>query len=263
MRISGNYEGLGSGGLAGMGQADDSYSKSIRSQIRQAQKQLQELGANENMGLEEKMKKRQELQKQITELNSQLRQHQMQQKRERQAEGATMEDMLGTGASSGAARTGSHKAGLSRAHMKAMTSADMAMEQARVQGCVATRMEGRAGVLEIEIALDSGRGGSVEAKKEELADVEATARNATSAQMDTLSEANRTLEEAAREEREERKAENPTDKRTEGETETETEKETEKKAPGTSASDAGVTPVSGEPAEGVIPAGYRPVDVRL
>lgn len=70
MRISGNYDGVGSGGLAGMGQADDSYSKSIRSQIRQAQKQLQELGANENMGLEEKMKKRQELQKQITELNS-------------------------------------------------------------------------------------------------------------------------------------------------------------------------------------------------
>lgn len=178
-----------------------------------------------------------------------------------------MEDMLGTGASSGAARTGSHKAGLSRAHMKAMTSADMAMEQARVQGSVATRMEGRAGVLEIEIALDSGRGGSVEAKKEELADVEAAARNATSAQMDTLSEANRTLEEAAREEREERKAENPKDKRTEEETETETEKETEKgiekKAPGTSASDAGVTPVSGEPAEGGIPAGYRPVDVRL
>ena len=45
----------------GMNQAADSYSKNIQNQIANAQKQLQELSSNEDMTLEEKMKKRQEI----------------------------------------------------------------------------------------------------------------------------------------------------------------------------------------------------------
>lgn len=41
----------------GMNQAMDSYSKNIQNQIANAQKQLQELSSNEEMTLEEKMKK--------------------------------------------------------------------------------------------------------------------------------------------------------------------------------------------------------------
>ena len=61
--------------------ATDSVSKNIQNQIANAQKQLQELSANENMSAEEKMKKRQEIQQQITDLNNQLRQHQIEQKK--------------------------------------------------------------------------------------------------------------------------------------------------------------------------------------
>ena len=64
----------------GMNQAMDSYSKNIQNQIANAQKQLQELSSNEEMTLEEKMKKRQEIQQQISirlsrEKNSSLRVH--------------------------------------------------------------------------------------------------------------------------------------------------------------------------------------------
>ena len=68
----------------GMNQAMDSYSKNIQNQIANAQKQLQELSSNEEMTLEEKMKKRQEIQQQISDLNMQLRQHQIEQRREKQ-----------------------------------------------------------------------------------------------------------------------------------------------------------------------------------
>ena len=44
-------------GQMGMNQATDSYSRNIQNQIANAQKQLQELSSNEEMTLEEKMKK--------------------------------------------------------------------------------------------------------------------------------------------------------------------------------------------------------------
>ena len=95
----------------GMNQAMDSYSKNIQNQIANAQKQLQELSSNEEMTLEEKMKKRQEIQQQISDLNMQLRQHQIEQRKEQQSKGASMDDMLGgnrTAAKSKRAVTGKY-----------------------------------------------------------------------------------------------------------------------------------------------------------
>ena len=187
----------------GMNQAMDSYSKNIQNQIANAQKQLQELSSNEEMTLEEKMKKRQEIQQQISDLNMQLRQHQMEQRREKQqAKGSSMDEMLG-GTN---AKTGSKSAGLSQASMTAMISADASIKQAKAQGSVATKMEGRAGVLKSEIKLDEARGGDATKKKEELADVEQTAMQATASQMETLGDANKAMEEAAEAERTEQKA---------------------------------------------------------
>ena len=85
-------------GQMGMNQATDSYSKNIQNQIANAQKQLQELSSNEEMTLEEKMKKRQEIQQQISDLNMQLRQHQMEQRKEKQqakAQGSVATSMEG------------------------------------------------------------------------------------------------------------------------------------------------------------------------
>ena len=182
-------------GQMGMNQATDSYSRNIQNQIANAQKQLQELSSNGDMTLEEKMKKRQEIQQQISDLNMQLRQHQMEQRKEKQqAKGTSMDDMLG-GTKGG--KSGSKSAGLSQASMTAMISADTSIKQAKVQGSVATSMEGRAGVLESEIK--NNHGSDVTKKQEELADVTQKAQAATASQMNTLAEANKAMEEAAAE----------------------------------------------------------------
>lgn len=201
MRINGiNSTNTQVGGM-NMTQACDSFSKNIQNQIANAQKQLQDLSANKDMSIEEKMKKRQEIQKQITDLNNQLRQHQMEQRKEKQqAKKSSMDDML-DGSNRTASKTTGQSAGLSQASMKAIVSADSAMAQAQIQGGVATRMEGRAGVLESEIKLDSARGDDVEAKKEELAEVQQKAATAESAQLNTLADANKELEAAAKAEK--------------------------------------------------------------
>ena len=197
MRINGiNGTNTKIGGM-NMTQASDSVSKNIQNQIANAQKQLQDLSANKDMSIEEKMKKRQEIQQQITDLNNQLRQHQMEQRKEKQqAKKTGMDDMLG-GSKRTAPKVASQSTGLSQASMKAMISADSAMDQARVQGSVSTKMEGRAGVLESEIKRDAALGNDVETKKEELEEVQQKAVQAESVQRNTLADANKELEAAA------------------------------------------------------------------
>ncbi len=193
-------------GQMGMNRATDSYSRNIQNQITNAQKQLQELSSNEDMTLEEKMKKRQEIQQQISDLNMQLRQHQMEQRRaamggqgKQQTKGSSMGDLLGGTGNAGNTKAGSKSAGLSQASMTAMISADSAIKQAKVQGSVATKMEGRSGVLQSEIKMDQAIGGNTQKKEEELAEVEQKAQAAASSQFSTLADANRTMEEAAKE----------------------------------------------------------------
>jgi len=212
MKINGlNGTNTQVGGM-NMMQLNDSVSKNLQSQIANAQKQLQELSANKEMSLEEKMKKRQEIQQQIADLNNQLRQHQIEQRKEQQAKKASMNDMLG-GSKQIAPKMGNQGTGLSQASMKAMISADSAMNQAKVQGSVATKMEGRAGVLEAEIKLDQARGDDAEKKKEELAEVQQKAVAAEAAQMNTLVDANKELEAAAKADQQAEKTDNK-DKKT-------------------------------------------------
>ena len=176
----------------------DTVSKNIQNQIANAQKQLQELSSNKDMSMEEKMNKRQEVQQQIADLNNQLRQHQIEMRREQQqAKGTSMDDMLG-GSNRTASKVGNKSAGLSQASMTAIISADSAIACAQEQGSVVTKMEGRSGVLETEIKLDAARGGNVEAKQEELAEVQQKAAQAQSAQMSTLADASKELEAAAK-----------------------------------------------------------------
>ena len=188
MKINGISGSNAQMGQMGMNQATDSYSRNIQSQIANAQKQLQELSSNEEMTLEEKMKKRQEIQQQISDLNMQLRQHQAEQRKEKQqAKASSMDDMK--------SKAGEKGIGMSQASMTAMISADTSIKQAKVQGSVAVSMEGRAGVLESEIK--NNHGADVTKKKEELADVTQKAQAATASQMNTLAETNKAMEEAA------------------------------------------------------------------
>lgn len=195
--------------VMGTGQQTDALSRSLQKQIEDTKKQMQELASDRNMSDEEKMKKRQELQKKITELTQQLKQHQMEQKKEarqqeRKEKESSMEDMLG-GRREGDAKNAPRSTGLSSGSMQAMISADSSMKQARVQGRAATEMKGRENVLEMEIKLDSARAGGegstkgVDAKKEQLAETRKRRMNVESAQMQTLAEANKEAESAAKE----------------------------------------------------------------
>ncbi len=178
-----SFQAANSGGSA----ATDSVSKSLQNQIANAQKQLQDLAANPEMTPEDKMKRRQEIQQEITALNQQLRQHQIDQRKEQQAKRAE--------------KTETTANGMSKDSMQAMISAESAMKQAKVQGSVATKMEGRAGILKAEIKQDAARGGDVEKKQKELAEVEQKAQAADAAQLTTLAQANQEMEGAAQDDK--------------------------------------------------------------
>lgn len=184
----------------------DSISRNLQNQIANEQQKLKELSSNDNLTPEEKMKKRQEIQQEIANLQQQLRQHQIEQKREqrkeKQAKGSSVEELTGGNRKADGAKNGRQQAGLSTSSMQAMMSADSSIEQAKVQGSVATRMEGRAGVLKAEIKQDGAAGGNTQAKEAELAEVEQKAMEATAAQTNTLVKANQTMEEAAKAEQE-------------------------------------------------------------
>ena len=81
MRINGFSGTNTQTGTMGMTQGNDSVSKNIQNQIANAQQKLQDLSSNEEMSLEDKMKKRQEIQQEINNLNQQLRQHQIEQRK--------------------------------------------------------------------------------------------------------------------------------------------------------------------------------------
>ena len=106
-------------GAMGMAQANDSVSKNIQNQIANAQQKLQDLSSNEELSLEDKMKKRQEIQQEITNLNQQLRQHQIEQRKEQQSKKSSMDDMV-AGTKNTSAKKGT---GLSQAGMRAMEKA--------------------------------------------------------------------------------------------------------------------------------------------
>lgn len=186
-------------GQMGMSKATDSYSKNIQNQIASAQNQLKELSANKEMSLEEKMKKRQEIQKQISDLNNQLRQHQVEQRKQKQQEkNSSMDDMLGAG-NTRKAKAGKKGGGLSQASMKALISAGGALSQAQAGEQITTQISGQANVLKSEIKLDKQAGLDTAAKEEELAKVEENLAGATASQIENLGKASEEMREASQE----------------------------------------------------------------
>ena len=96
MGISGiSAIGSASGGQMMSAQSVDTVSKSIQDEISEVQRQKQSLSSNKDMPVEEKTKKRQELQQEISSLNAKLRQHQAEVRKEKQKE--LMKDNAQTG----------------------------------------------------------------------------------------------------------------------------------------------------------------------
>lgn len=234
------------GGMGGISPTD-SVSKNIQNQIANAQKRLQELSSKDDMPLEEKMKKRQEIQQEINSLNQQLKQHQIEQRKERQSGGTSMDDMLG-GNQGAKTETKGGESGLSQSGMQAVISAGSSIKQAQVQGSVATRLEGRANVLKAEIKQDAGRNN--EAKEAELALTEEKAMNATASQVNTLADANRAIEKAAEADRSDKSGKSEKKTKTESE-KTDAERQEVKKASEDESDDA-VSKAAAQPPQDAI-----------
>lgn len=192
----------GGNGLMAAPQGQDAVSRSIKQQIAELQKQMQQLSSNSDISAEEKMKKRQELQKEISSLNMELRQHRIEQQNAERQKAAEKQDRSSEASEPTGGKKASHQEGISQAGMQSIISGDASVKQAKIQGSVAKQAEGRANVLKAEMKQD-GPGKSTEAKEKQLARAEQTAAAAQSAQADTLAEANRTLKEAGKEELEE------------------------------------------------------------
>lgn len=204
MRVSGagggsDMQTKGTGMSPGMGGPMDEVGKGLQRQIEKLQKQMKELSANQEMTPDMKMKKRQELQKQISELQIQLRQHQMEVKREearKKEEKASGEDVLNP--TKGMEQQRNQGTGLSAGSMEAMISADVSLKQAGIHGSTAEHAQNRAGILESEIKRDKGGpGDATAAKEEELDEMKALADKAAASQMESLAKANEIMQEAS------------------------------------------------------------------
>lgn len=193
--------GIGSNANAGTSaismnhQGMDSYSKNLQKQIADAQKQLQELAQNNEMAPEIKMKKRQEIQKQISDLNMQLRQHQMEERKKAQEQKQQK---------NAPKKSEENATGLSQKSMEAMISADSSMKQAKVQGSTAKEMQNDANIKRAEIKRDGGSTKrtssdslSISRKWDDVEGLENKAQAATASQLSTLVRANDKLSEAS------------------------------------------------------------------
>lgn len=72
-------------------QVVDTESKEIQTQIANAQNKLQQISSNQNMSDEEKSRLRQEIQKQISDLNNRLRKHQLEVRQQQQQQAQNMQ----------------------------------------------------------------------------------------------------------------------------------------------------------------------------
>ena len=188
---------------AGIGGQTDPMVRDLQRQIEELQNRMKELSSNPELTLEMKAKKRQEIQKQISDLEARIRQRQIEVKREeivkKRQENYSMDEMIGT--KQRTKKQGKQSTGLSAGSMEAMISADTSMKQADINGSVVRKMDGKAGVLEAEIKQDSSMGTPTDRKRKELAEVKAKTDEATSAQMSALAQAAQAAERANEEDK--------------------------------------------------------------
>lgn len=170
---------------------NDFISKTIQSQIQNLQEKRQKLADDSDMSIDEKMKKKQEIQQEISNLNNQLREHLREQRKKLQeSKNNSMDDVVGERQKTDRKDNNTQSSGLSQASMKAIISADSTLKQAVVQDGVVTRMEGKAAVLESEIKNDKNRGYSAVEKESELANVKNKITKATASYVKILGDAN-------------------------------------------------------------------------
>lgn len=193
-----SVNGTGSESGVSAGGGVDAYSKGIMKEIENIRQQMQELSQNDSLSMEEKMKKKQQLQQRINELNNKLRKHQIEQRRQKQESSAGKNDMLPESPEKfSKENTNGVSGGLSAGSMQAVISADASMEISKAGRRAANGLKATARVLKGEIKADGGRG-NVEAKQKQLQEVEERAENAMTSQMKRMTEAVHDMKQTAR-----------------------------------------------------------------
>lgn len=205
MIINGMNKTTENAGQTIINQKEDSLSKHLQKQIKEAEVQLQELVNEKDMPVEVKMNRRQEIQKQISDLTQQLRQHKIElRKAEQKEKSESLDKMLGGNKQSKINKEKEQKNGLSQEKMQAMISADISMDIAQVKGKVANEKRGQINVLKSEIKQDEMLGVDTKAKREQLMEAEIAVGELTGEQISTLAEATQKLKDADESEKEDK-----------------------------------------------------------
>lgn len=177
----------------------DSRIQAYQQQIAQLQQKLQDLAQNDELTMEEKMKKRQEINQQIHTAEQQMRQVQREIREEQnKAKKDSFDEMVSAPKKKGADSMSSNK-------MRSIIAGDQAMKQADGNMQLATEMEGKARVLAGEIATDQQRGVDTTKKEEELAGVEERTDLLKADAIKVAAEAADEIQETSDEERTEKK----------------------------------------------------------
>lgn len=187
--------------------ATDSETKNFQNQIASEQTKLQKLSANNEMSSEEKAEKRQEIQKQIMELNKMLREHKAELRREKQQKAAeegnnseeTLPGQQGKQEAVHIESNTSSSTGISSRHMKSVISADAAIDKAELADNISNELENRVQVLQGEIRQAEANGGYVEAKKGEVQSLENKVAKISGAKMNIISGAISEMKQAVKE----------------------------------------------------------------
>ncbi len=191
-----------------MSRVSDTESKGLQNQISVARQQLEKLSTNQEMTVEEKKQKRQEIQNQISELNRELRQRQAELRREQLQESGKEngqaqkleedgtkkfpgqdEEKENEKETNAARQEKEEKVILPYRKMEAILTAKSVENQAGTQERVVSDLTGRARIVQSEIAQDAGRGQETERKEEALEELERRAARASEAQMGFLTNA--------------------------------------------------------------------------
>ncbi len=217
-----------SGGQGAKIQPVDSVSKNIQNEISNVQRKRQELSSNEDLSVEDRLKKRQEMQREISRLNTQLRQRQAEMRREKQkdllseemkkdfdktkeAEAKKVETKEAEEAkeTEKAERETKEEKGketekekksadISEMGMKEAAAADFALQQARSRRNVISDMENGIEILKGEIRQDEARGENAEGKKEALKKQEEKVQKASASQFSVLGNTYKVIVDATR-----------------------------------------------------------------
>lgn len=154
----------------------DSESRNLRNQIANAQQRLNKLSSDSEISQEEKAKERQEIQKQIAELNRKLRQRRIEQKEEaaeateKQEKQKQLQNIEQE--KEEAKPQEEDKSNTSAVHMQNMLTADSKLRQQQIQESTSRATEGLEGILEAEIKSDTLYGSDTTAKEEKLSDMQ-------------------------------------------------------------------------------------------